>query len=183
MVSKSKILGKPSLIFVTIGTTNFPHNRLFIAVDNALQSLGGEERLIVQTGKSSYVWKYKNIQQYQYIKPKKMISFFSKANKIITHGGFGTLFMLSTASKNMPLIVARRNQNGEHINNHQSEFIIWIKKKLPPTYKKYFLLQEQIQKEVREYLQSANSNNLLHNFLFKSNGSILGKLNNYLNNL
>lgn len=123
MVSKSQILGKPSLIFVTVGSTNFPFNRLFIAIDNALEELKTNVKLIAQVGPSTYKWKYNNIQLYPFLKPKKIERILSKADKIITHGGPGTLFLISKNTKCMPFIVPRLKIYNEHVNNHQQEFI------------------------------------------------------------
>lgn len=184
MVSKSKILGKRSLIFVTVGSTNFSFDRLFAAVDNALQELKIEAQLVVQMGTSTYEWKYKNIRLYQYLKPKEMEDLFKKADKIITHAGFGTLFLLSSKSKYMPFIVSRLNYYKEHINNHQKDFIDFLIKNSKINLKP-FIASEKLTSDLVDYLSSVPKSNFLKQAIFHqcNLNKISMNINNYLNQI
>jgi len=171
------------LIFVTVGSTNFPFDRLFIAIDNALEELKSEAKLVVQMGPSTYRWRYKNIQLYQFLRPKEMKKLFSKADKIITHGGPGTLYSISRSAKCMPLVVARLNEHKEHVNNHQTEYVSYIEKYFPSLYKDFFTVNQNLQCNIRKFIRNQCKENILNRYLFTSNNSLESKLDIYLNTL
>ena len=62
-------------IFVTVGSTNFQFNRLFSSLDEYL--VNKNVHLVAQTGNSQYKWRYKNINIYNYLEPKKIIYFIN----------------------------------------------------------------------------------------------------------
>lgn len=145
MVQKSKILGKSSLIFITVGTSNFPFNRLFTAIDNVLTQFKTNVKLIVQSGGcSSYRWQYKNVLIKNFFKPPELIKLIKKADKIIAHAAPGTLYLISKHSKKTPLIVARDPKYQEHVANHQILYAQFIKNKLSNNLKKYFIIEDKI---------------------------------------
>lgn len=144
MVQKSKILGKSSLIFVTVGTTNFQFKRLFLALDNVLLQLKIKAQLIVQSIDFSYHWQYKNILIKKCFKPPEMLELIKKADKIVAHAGPGTLYLILKHAKKMPLIIARDRKYQEHVSNHQILFTQFIKNKLNNKQKKYFVIEEKI---------------------------------------
>lgn len=183
MVSESKILGKSSLILVTVGSTNFTFDRLFHAIDNALLKNNIKARLIVQKGSSSYQWKYKNIELFTYLPPKEIEKLFKKADRVITHGGVGSLYTLSRVTKNMPLIIARHQKHREQVNNHQLDDIIHIQSLFPLTYADYFLIGEDIEAGICKYLQNKNKKNVLKKYLFSSKINLISKLEKYINTL
>lgn len=180
MVSKSTVLGQSSVIFVTVGSTNFPFDRLFVAMDNALAELHSKAQLVVQAGPSTYKWKYKNIVLYKYLRPKKMEALFRKTDRIITHGGFGTLFHLSSKTKYQPLVVARLKKYQEHINDHQFEFVKHISRAFPLSYKKFFSTESDIQNNIKKYIQYRHKENKLSKHVFPLHNSLENRLNAYI---
>lgn len=183
MVSKSKVLGGASLIFLTVGSTQFPFTRLFIAVDKALEKLRSEAKVIVQASKSSYKWKYKNIQVYDSLAPSEINNLFVRADKILAHGGVGTLYALSKNAKSMPLIVTRLHTYDEHVNNHQLEHIQYVRGQFPNSYKTFFLVERDILNAIHTYIQSKNKRNVLEKYIFTSSSrnNLTKKLTTYIN--
>lgn len=184
MVQKSKILGKSSIIFVTIGTTNFKFDRLFKTIDKVLTDLNFKSKLIVQVGESDYKWHYKNITVHKYISPILMNRYLLKADRIITHGGFGSLFLISKKAKIMPLVIPRLKKFGEHIDNHQRDFVNFIRKKFPSNLKRYFVIEELIEKQILDYLTKKPAVNYLKkNFSERNKNLIFKKLSFYIENI
>jgi|SRR3989344_4655713 len=183
MVPKSKLLGKPSLIFVTVGSTNFKFDRLFFFIEKTLLSLKSNTKLIVQTGPSDYKWTYKNIKIKKYLLPYEISLFYSKADRIIIHGGFGSLFLLSKNAKVMPLILPRLRKYREHVNNHQKNFLTFLKNKSPKKLKKYFVDSEFIEKPILKYIKHIPQKNYIDVLIFSENNKkqLLEQLEQYIN--
>lgn len=165
MVSKSKILGKPPLILVSIGSTKFPFIRLlsvFSKIDN-----------------KKYIVINKFLSTDQFIKTIK------KADKIIIHGGPGTFFLAVRYAKNMPLIIPRLAKYKEHVDDHQLFFCKYLMNKLPKHLKKYFVTEEKINKIIYQYLNEQKIDNDLNKFLFKNIGKdeLISNLKNYVNSI
>ena len=185
MVQKSKILGECYLIFVTVGTTNFKFNRLFNSIERALINLKLKTKLVVQIGKSAYKWKYRNVISKSFFTPRTMNYYFSKADRIITHGGPSSLFLISQKAKVMPLVICRLRKYKEHTDDHQKYFVTFLKKKSPTRLKKYFNDNEFIYKPILDYIKHKPDFNHLNDFLFsKSNKNLLiRRLHEYINSL
>lgn len=169
MVSKGKILGKHTLIFVTIGSTNFQFNRLFLAIDNVLSKLQKEIFLAVQKGNTTYKWRYKHITFCSYIKPVDLINFIKKADKIITHAGPATLYLITKHAKSMPFIVPRISQYGEHVDDHQLFFCEYLKTKIPKTASRYIITDHYLEQKLKIYLNNKTQSNILKRYLFRFN--------------
>lgn len=186
MVQKGKILGKSSLIFVTVGTTNFSFNRLFFVIDNVLSQMKSEAKLIVQSMDLSYQWKYKNVLVEQFFTPLQMKKIIKVSDKIITHAGYGTLFLISQFSKTMPLVVARIFNHKEHVDNHQVLFTEFVKNKFEARLKKYFINEEtELINYVIEYLSDDLKVNELKSLFFNLNHkkNLFTKLERFINRL
>lgn len=117
------------MIFLTVGTTKFPFNRLLKAVDEALISLNSKEELIVQKGESNYQFKYPKTQVFKEIPFNKMISYLKKARVVVTHGGPATIFLALRYGENKSFVVPRRKEFTEHTDNHQRFFVKYLAKK------------------------------------------------------
>lgn len=183
MVSESKILGQSSLIFLTLGSTHFPFDRLLSSVDLALSKLSKPYRLIVQDPVSEYKWNYKNILKMRNLSPGQIIKYFKKAEKIITHGGFGTIFEIAKYSKNMPFIVARSSHFQEHVDDHQVFFIKFLRTKLPKSVHNHLLYNSSsMNEEIELYLRSPVKKNLLKETLIPrhQNKPLITNLKEYL---
>ena len=184
MVQKSKILGEFSLIFVTVGTTNFQFNRLFYAIDIVLDQIKSQAKLIIQSGNSSYQWKYKNILTKQFFSPPEMKKIIKASDRIITHAGPGTLFLISQFSRIMPLVVARMFKLREHASNHQVLFTEFIKNQFEVRLKKYFITEEtELIDRVKEYLSGNVSVNKLRSHIFNqaNNKNLFTELERFIN--
>lgn len=185
MVSKRNILGKPSIVFVTIGSTNFQFDRLFSAIDQSMLQLSVTPLLVVQAGVSTYTWSYKHIQQYKYISPVRIRELSKKADKIIVHGGFGTLYSVSKCGGTMPLIVPRLHAYKEHVDDHQRLFIQFLMYKFPVRYRKYLAIEENLTTVISWYLQSKFQKNICSSYLFQdtSKDMLIKNLHKYLDTI
>ncbi len=105
------------MIFVTVGTHEQPFNRLVECMDKWAGN--HEEEVIMQTGFSTY--KPKNCIYQRMIPFEDMKKYISEARLIITHGGPSSFIMPLQISK-IPIVVPRKKEFNEHINNHQVDF-------------------------------------------------------------
>ena len=104
------------MIFVTVGTHEQQFNRLVKYMDG----LRLEEEVIIQSGYSDYVPKY---CKYEKMLPyQKMVELVEKARIVVTHGGPSSI-MLPPQMGKMPIVVPRQKEYGEHVNDHQLEFV------------------------------------------------------------
>lgn len=159
------------MIFVTVGTTKFPFNRLLKTVDRVLVDSGGREKLVVQSGNSTYGFKYpytKTKKEYSF---KDFINYLKKARVIITHGGPATLYLIFKFSKYYPLIIPRRKEFGEHVNDHQVCFANIF---FPKTKVKILFQDEGFEGELGAYLKSPQPNK--KKIFFNSPESLIKKL-------
>lgn len=105
------------MIFVTVGTHEQPFDRLIEYMDN--WSALNDEEIIIQTGYSNYIPKNCRWQTlFSYNDMKKNVQ---DARLIITHGGPSSFIMPLQIGK-IPIVVPRRKEFGEHVNDHQVEF-------------------------------------------------------------
>ena len=115
------------MIFVTVGTHEQPFNRLLIEVDKLVADSVIQERVIMQTGYSSYV--PKNCEHYDFLSLQAMEDYIKKARIIITHG-VPASFIAPLQAKKIPIVVPRQEKYKEHINNHQVDFVKLIDRKM-----------------------------------------------------
>ena len=181
MVSKSKILGKSTVVFVTVGTSSFPFTRLFKTVDQIMLTMPKKPLLIAQIGCTEYKWRYKNIKTYKYLSPPKMIRIIENAEKIISHGGFGTIYMIARYSKYIPLVVARQKRFNEHVDDHQKYFLDYLSNSLSEKEQINFVHKTNLTKNLAVYLKKLPKKSHLNNiFSSKSVIAIEKKLNKYI---
>jgi len=105
------------MIFVTIGTHEQSFNRLVEYMDKWAEK--HDEKVIIQTGHSTCEPEYcewKRSYPYQ-----KILQMVSEARIVITHGGPSS-FIIPLESGKIPIVVPRKKQFHEHINDHQTEF-------------------------------------------------------------
>lgn len=107
------------MIFVTVGTHEQPFNRLIECVDNLKKNGIINEDVVIQTGYSSYEPHYCRWQKlFPY---QEMLKFVDEARIVITHGGPSSFIMPLQIGKT-PIVVPRRYEFNEHVNNHQVSF-------------------------------------------------------------
>lgn len=107
------------MIFVTVGTHEQPFNRLVEYMDRAKRDGLIEEDVIIQTGYSTYEpgsCEWKSIYPYE-----EMVRLVKQARIMISHGGPSS-FVMALQEGKVPIVVPRRHDFGEHVNDHQVAF-------------------------------------------------------------
>ena len=105
------------MIFVTVGTHEQPFNRLVEYMDK--WSMDHDEEVVIQTGFSTYEPRKASWSKlYPY---KTMIKMVDKARIVITHGGPSSFIMPLQIGK-VPIVVPRKHEFDEHVNDHQVDF-------------------------------------------------------------
>lgn len=100
------------MIFVTVGTHHQPFERLL----NALGDL--EDELVVQFGPGARPPGVERAEAFMSF--DTMLECFRAADKVITHAGVGSIICASREG-HLPLVVPRRSDLGEHVDDHQVE--------------------------------------------------------------
>lgn len=112
------------MIFVTVGTHEQPFNRLIEYMDQWAEN--HEEPVIIQTGFSTYEPKHcKWSKMYPY---EKMLALVDEARIVITHGGPSSYFMSLRVGK-LPIVVPRKAEFNEHVNDHQVNYCREVEKR------------------------------------------------------
>ncbi|MBR1905728.1 MAG: multidrug MFS transporter [Clostridiales bacterium] len=113
------------MIFVTVGTHEQPFNRLVEYMDKWASN--HDEQVVIQTGFSTYVpmnCQWKKILPYQ-----EMVKNVGDARIVITHGGPSSFIMPLQIGK-VPIVVPRKLEYNEHVNDHQVEFCKKVAKRM-----------------------------------------------------
>jgi UDP-N-acetylglucosamine transferase subunit ALG13 len=100
------------LIFVTVGTHGQPFARLLDAL------AGIDEELVVQYGPGRAPAGVAVAEAFMPF--DQMLANFRRAEKVITHAGVGSILCASREG-HLPLVVPRRHDLGEHVDEHQAE--------------------------------------------------------------
>lgn len=107
------------MIFVTVGTHEQPFNRLIKCMDDLKKDEIILEDVIIQTGYGTYEPKYCRWQKlFPY---QEMIKLVDEARIVITHGGPSSFIMPLQIGKT-PVVVPRKHEFNEHVNDHQVSF-------------------------------------------------------------
>lgn len=107
------------MIFVTVGTHEQQFNRLVEYIDKLKSSGAIDEEVIIQTGFSTYEPKactWSKLYPYQ-----QMLKYVEDARIVITHGGPSSFIMPLQIGK-IPIVVPRKKEFEEHVNDHQVNF-------------------------------------------------------------
>lgn len=107
------------MIFVTVGTHEQPFDRLIRKADELKRDGIIQEDVIIQAGYSIYEPKY--CKWSRVLPYRQMVRNVTDARIVITHGGPASFLMPLQIGKT-PIVVPRRKQFGEHVNDHQAEF-------------------------------------------------------------
>lgn len=100
------------MIFVTVGTHHQPFERLL----NALGNL--DDELVVQYGPGQPPAGALHAEPFMSF--DAMLDRFREADTVITHAGVGSIICASREG-HVPLVVPRRHELGEHVDDHQVE--------------------------------------------------------------
>jgi len=107
-------------VFVTVGLERKPYERLLQAVDEAAGKGWIPADTLVQSGHNKFL--------FQHCKTVPFLSFdelqesVHAADLVIAHGGVGSVLM-ALEQRKIPLVLPRRADLGEHVDNHQIEFV------------------------------------------------------------
>jgi UDP-N-acetylglucosamine transferase subunit ALG13 len=104
------------LIFVTVGSRNYPFNRLFIELDKLCEEGIIKDKIFAQIGSSSYI--PKNYEYKDYITQDEFLEKVKESKYVITHGASGSIMKALNENKKV-IAVTRLEKYGEHINDHQ----------------------------------------------------------------
>lgn len=104
------------MIFVTVGSRNYPFDRLFKKLDGLYDQGVLTEPMFAQIGTSSY--KPKHYQYENFISPEEFKEKIQEADIVVTHGALGSIMKALNAGKKV-IAVTRLAKYGEHINDHQ----------------------------------------------------------------
>jgi len=104
------------LIFVTVGSRNYPFDRLFIELDKLCEEGIIKDKIFAQIGTSKYL--PKNFKYKDFISEKEFINYIKKSKYVISHGASGSIMKALNANKKV-IAVTRLEKYGEHINDHQ----------------------------------------------------------------
>ena len=115
------------MIFVTVGTHEQPFDRLLKCIDKMIEDGIITEIVIVQKGYTDY--EMKNCKAEKLIPYDEMQKYINEARIIITHGGPAS-FIAPLSIGKIPIVVPRKKDYNEHVNNHQLEFAKEVEKRM-----------------------------------------------------
>ena len=104
------------MIFVTVGSRNYPFNRLFEELDRLYEKGVIKDKIFAQIGTSTYV--PKNFEYKDFISQEEFLERVKESSFVITHGASGSIMKALNADKKV-IAVTRLEKYGEHINDHQ----------------------------------------------------------------
>ena len=104
------------MIFVTVGSRNYPFDRLFKELDKLCDEGIITDKIFAQIGTSTY--KPKNYEYKDFISQEEFLEKVKESNYVITHGASGSIMKALNADKKV-IAVTRLEKYGEHINDHQ----------------------------------------------------------------
>lgn len=118
------------MIFVTLATEKMPFFRLLKWIDKGVTNGDIKDKVFIQTGSTvGYKFKNSSIRYKDWLTLQEMEKYESKSNKVVGHAGIGT-FLTIMRLKKIPILVPRRHELGEHLDNHQLDFSREIKREL-----------------------------------------------------
>ena len=103
-------------IFVTVGSRNYPFNRLFLKLDELFEQGVLQGIVFAQTGTSTYIPKH--YEWRDFISQEEFMEKIQWADIVVSHGASGSIMKALNAGKKV-IAVTRLEKYGEHINDHQ----------------------------------------------------------------
>lgn len=104
------------MIFVTVGSRNYPFNRLFEKLDSLYEDGTLTESMFAQIGTSTY--EPKHYVYKDFISQDEFLEKVKEADIVVSHGASGSIMKALNAGKKV-IAVTRLEKYGEHINDHQ----------------------------------------------------------------
>ncbi|PSB30601.1 glycosyltransferase [Stenomitos frigidus] len=115
------------MILVTVGTEQYPFNRLMNWLDLLIRDgvISKDERLIIQYGSSTKI-PFRS-EAFERLPEPEFKSLLEQARVVISHCGEGSVILLESLNKPY-LLVPRARRFGEHVDDHQLEMAEFLKK-------------------------------------------------------
>ena len=108
------------MVFVTVGSSPQGFERLLKEVDQlAGRGMFGDSRVFMQVGHSKYTPLH--CQSEDFVSRDEFQRLVKQASLVICHGGSTPLEVIRAG--HMPVVMPRRKQFREIVNNHQVEFV------------------------------------------------------------
>ena len=104
------------LIFVTVGSRNYPFDRLFRRLDELCEQGIITEEIFAQTGTSTYHPRHYRFQDFLFA--EEFDRKIRKAHIVVSHGASGSIMRALHHGKKV-IAVTRLAKYKEHINDHQ----------------------------------------------------------------
>ena len=104
------------MIFVTVGSRNYPFDRLFKKLDELNENGSTTEPMLDHIVASTY--KPKHYEFKDFISPEDFVEKINEADIVVSHGASGSIMKALNAGKKV-IAVTRLEKYGEHINDHQ----------------------------------------------------------------
>lgn len=104
------------MIFLTVGT-QFPFDRLVMAIDELVDQGKLEGDFFAQVGKGGYIPAH--FRSAETLEKKLFDQYFEKADAIISHAGMGTITTALAQHKPI-MVIPRLKKYNEVVNDHQN---------------------------------------------------------------
>ena len=108
------------MIFVTVGSQEFPFNRLLESIDRAVEEKEISEPVFAQTGYSAYTPRW--YPSVAFLSGDDYVEKIKSADLVITHGGTAALRKALKYKKKV-IAVPRLKKYHEHVDDHQKQII------------------------------------------------------------
>ncbi len=110
------------MILVTLGTQDKAFTRLLNCIEEEIKKGNIKDKVIVQAGYTSKVYKSDNMEIFDLIDRDEFTEYVKKCDYLITHGGVGSIL---TGLKNNKKVIAcpRLFKYKEHLNDHQLQIV------------------------------------------------------------
>ena len=109
--------------FVSVGNANQPFRRLLDEISRIARDL--PQPVIVQHGNTPF--RTEGCQAMPFVEMDEFEHLVEKADLLIIHAGAGSVIHAAHAGK-VPVVIPRRQELGEHVDNHQLEFVQELEK-------------------------------------------------------
>lgn len=108
------------MIFVCVGTSDDPFDRLLEIIDELCEKKIIKDRVVAQIGRTSY--KPRNYEFFKMTEAQKFQEYLEKADYIISHAGIGCVLSAIKMEKKV-IIFPRMKKYHEHVDDHQMEMM------------------------------------------------------------
>jgi UDP-N-acetylglucosamine transferase subunit ALG13 len=110
------------MVFVTVGNAKQKFMRLLAGVD-ALAEAGtfGNRDVLMQCGAAG-AFGSRRCRTVDFLRPGEFLETLRRASLVICHGGAGSIINVLQLGQ-MPIVMPRRKDLGEHVDDHQRELV------------------------------------------------------------